>query len=229
MYTVNISSDVNGVNMPDKTGNGRRPAYHHGDLRRALVDAAMAEAGRGSLANLSLRWLAASAGVSPAAVYRHFPDVEALLAAAAHEAFDRFAAYLQAGARTGGDDPAKRLKAMGWAYLRFAETEPGLYSLMFGRTYSPSHTGLMEAAAHAFRQLTEGLSHLLPEGQMADAEKIAGSLWALVHGLADLRARGLLCANGSTLQGAFDEQAEYALTLVVESMVSGRSRQEISQ
>ena len=189
----------------------------------------MAEAGRGSLANLSLRWLAASAGVSPAAVYRHFPDVEALLAAAAHEAFDRFAAYLQAGAQNGGDDPAKRLKAMGWAYLRFAETEPGHYSLMFGRTYSPSHTGLMEAAAHAFRQLTEGLSHLLPEGQMADAEKIAGSLWALVHGLADLRARGLLCANGGTLQGPFDEQAEYALTLAVESMVSGRSGQEVPQ
>lgn len=189
----------------------------------------MAEAGRGSLANLSLRWLAASAGVSPAAVYRHFPDVEALLAAAAHEAFDRFAAHLQAGALSGGDDPAKRLKAMGWAYLRFAESEPGLYSLMFGRTYSPTHTELKEAAANAFCQLTEGLSHLLLEGQRADAVKIAGSIWALVHGLADLRARGLLCANGSTLHSPFDEQAEYALTLAVESMVLGCSRQAAPQ
>lgn len=199
---------------PEGSG-GKRSAYHHGDLRRALIEAAVEEAGRGSLKDLSLRSLAARVQVSPAAVYRHFADLEALLAAAAAEAFERFAADLQAGARTGGDDPAGRLKAMGWAYLRFAEQEPGLYALMFGRTYSPSNPALIEVAAHAFRQLTDGLAPLLPPEKAGQANEIAGHVWALVHGLADLRAKGLLRADGNVFYGPFDQHADYALSAMV--------------
>lgn len=224
MYSVNIRSNVNGVNMNDaeqhapQSGGEKRSGYHHGDLRRALIEAAVEEAGRGSLKDLSLRSLAARVKVSPAAVYRHFADLEALLAAAACEAFERFAADLQNGAQGGGNDPAGRLKAMGWAYLRFAEQEPGLYALMFGKTYSPSNPGLVEAAAQAFGQLTDGLAPLLPPEKAGQAREIAGHVWALVHGLADLRAKGLLRPDGNVFYGPFEQHADHALSGIIEAL-----------
>src|SRR3954471_12975444 len=108
----------------------RKRPYHHGDLRRTLLDTALKmvkEAGPGAL---SLRELARRAGVSHAAPYRHFASREALIGALAVEGFRGLGAEMQACA---GDerDPMRRFRALGVAYVRYAVAHPGHFKVMF--------------------------------------------------------------------------------------------------
>jgi AcrR family transcriptional regulator len=105
-------------------------AYHHGDLRAALIAAAAAAIERIGYENLSLRELAASLAVSRAAPYRHFVDRRALLAALAANGFDELAAIYRKAIKT-GKTPRTRLAASGRAYLAFAAERPQLFRLMF--------------------------------------------------------------------------------------------------
>src|SRR5262249_49721298 len=119
--------------------------YHHGDLRRTLLDAAIAivkEAGAGAL---SLRELARAAGVSHAAPYRHFPSREALLAALATEGFLGLGAAREARA-AGVTDPVARLTALGVGYVRYAVDHPGHFRVMFSRDL---HEGIEDPALAA--------------------------------------------------------------------------------
>ncbi|WP_200845386.1 TetR/AcrR family transcriptional regulator [Roseomonas sp. 18066] len=149
-----------------------KEAYHHGELRPALLAAAEALLVAEGPAGLSLRAVARGAGVSHNAPYRHFASREALLAALAAEGFSRLAAALRA---------APGLAGQGRAYLDFAAAHPALYRLMFGAELrAGSHPALKLAAGEAFSVLS---------GVAADR---AGALaaWALVHGIAGLRADG---------------------------------------
>ncbi|MFI7671965.1 TetR/AcrR family transcriptional regulator [Nocardia sp. NPDC049526] len=107
----------------------KRKAYHHGDLRRALVDAGRALVQEDGVAGLTLRAAATRAGVSAAAPYRHFADKEALLAAVMTQGFGELAQALSA---IEVDDPLLRLHAIGHRYLEFVAAEPALSQLMFG-------------------------------------------------------------------------------------------------
>jgi AcrR family transcriptional regulator len=124
---LTLRHDVSCVNIEAMKAD---TAYHHGDLRAALVAAAAAEIERTGYENLSLRELAESLGVSRAAPYRHFTDRRALLAAVAAEGFDGLTA-LYRKAIASGKTPRARLAAAGRGYLSFAAERSQLFRLMF--------------------------------------------------------------------------------------------------
>jgi AcrR family transcriptional regulator len=153
-------------------------AYHHGELRPALLRAAARVLEKEGPAALSLRGLARRAGVSHNAPYRHFADREALLAALAADGF-RLLGEALAGASG---------RAMGEAYVRFALEHPQRFRLMFGGHLSMArHRELGEAAAHPYQALLDAFR---TQPSIAEPEKAAAAAWSLVHGLAHLLLEG---------------------------------------
>lgn len=160
------------------TSKLRKRAYHHGDLRIALLRGAGQLLEKEGPAALSVRAAARRAGVSHAAPYRHFPDRESLLAALANEGYERFARALEDGQARSG------LRGRGEAYLRFALSNPQRFRLMFGgELRMERHPQLQETAKKAFAGLAGALAEHLPGAASSDASIAA---WALVHGLAHL-------------------------------------------
>ncbi|MDR9395101.1 MAG: TetR/AcrR family transcriptional regulator, partial [Roseovarius sp.] len=105
--------------------------YHHGNLRQALVEAALALIEVKGPAGFTLSETAKQAGVTPAAVYRHFDGREALIAEAARQGYEIFTAAVQTAYDGGGPTALARFKATGRAYLAFARSHPGHYIAMF--------------------------------------------------------------------------------------------------
>ena len=176
-----------------------RPAYHHGDLRSALVEAGLAIlAEGGDPAALTLRETARRAGVSAMAPYRHFADKEALLAAIAAVGFERLA--LAQRAADLAPSPSAALKAQGVAYIAFALANPALFRLMFGAALpSMGHDGLASAAKGSFDLLVARVASLEPTAEAGGAEmdRVLG-YWSLVHGLSMLAVDGKLDRFGAT-------------------------------
>lgn len=156
--------------------------YHHGDLRRTLLDATAKIVARDGAAAVTLREVARLAGVSHNAPYRHFEGLSALLATVATEGFEAFRAHLL----TAGENakPGQRKKALGQAYLSFALENPRLYLLMFGPDLDKSaHPELSAAAKAAFAVLRGETAK--SAGRGSGYAKAIGA-WAFVHGLAHL-------------------------------------------
>jgi AcrR family transcriptional regulator len=161
------------------TSSPRRRAYHHGDLRSAILAAASEVLEKEGLSELSLREAARRAGVSHSAPYRHFPDREALLAALAAEGFALLAQAQREAAAASG------LRGMGEAYVRFALARPQRFQLMFGGAVRISkHPQLREVATRTFEGLSGALAQRSPGARGASDASVAA--WALVHGLAHL-------------------------------------------
>jgi AcrR family transcriptional regulator len=161
------------------TSSHPRRAYHHGDLRSAILAAASQIFEKEGLSKLSLREAARRAGVSHNAPYRHFPDRESLLAALAAEGFGMLARAQSEAASAGG------LRAMGEAYVRFALAHPQRFQLMFGGAVPiAKHPELREVATQTFAGLSGALAGHAPGARGASDASIAA--WALVHGLAHL-------------------------------------------
>lgn len=166
----------------------KQPAYHHGDLRNALVDAAVAMLEEGAdPAALSLREAARRAGVSAMAPYRHFADRDALLAAVAAVGFARLGAALAEADKD--EDPREALVRQGVAYVRFAVTNAPLFRLMFGRTLAVRHDDLLTKGKTAYDVLWDRVTSLV---KPAEAEAWAMACWASAHGLAMLYVDGQL-------------------------------------
>ena len=184
--------------MPGK----RRPAtYHHGDLRRALVDAALPLLRKGGAEALTLRAVARAAGVSQSAPYRHFADRAALVAAVAEDGFRRLRERLIAAARaparaTGRTQQTARggLKAIALAYVRFALEHPEEYRVMFGAEVAASPPAEASERQQVYALLRDGIAALQQGGlvRAGDAGTMALSAWSLVHGLAMLALDGQL-------------------------------------
>ena len=157
--------------------------YHHGNLRQALLEAALIILEQHGEAGLGLRDLARAVGVSSAAPYRHFDSRAALLEALAVTGFQRFTARMQAVAESAPDDP---LAAMGKTYVVFALQNPNLFRLMFSpQLKRDARPGLRMAADAAFDTLR------LAVGRDAQSGRIrALAAWAKVHGLAVLLLDG---------------------------------------
>ena len=198
--------------------------YHHGDLRRALLEAGTALARAGGPEAVALRAATRAAGVSPNAAYRHFADRDALLAAVSLAAQSRVAAAMEEELarrpRTG--DPARdaraALQAVGAGYLRFATAEPGLFRAAFTVA-----TDLRNAADEAsrgpggrtpFQLLGDALDALVDAGALSAADRPGADLlaWAAVHGLATLLLTGPL----RTLDAATVQAVESRLLALVE-------------
>lgn len=146
-------------------------AYHHGNLRRVLIAAALDQLKNGGAASVGLREAARAAGVSPSAPYRHFSNRAALLAAVAAEGFRTFHADLRTAQPEG-------LAAMGLAYVRFALANPALFRLMFSPEAEEGRDPLLRAESQSALKL---LAEETGAGPIGPATIGA---WALVHGLA---------------------------------------------
>ena len=168
--------------------------YHHGNLKEALMRAALdliAEKGPGGF---TFAEAARSAGVSPAAPYRHFRDRDELLANVALRGFGRFEAALTTAWDGGRPDPFAAFERMGKAYLAFARTEPAYYSAMFEAGVPlDTNPDLRQAGDRAFavlRTAAEALIATLPSASRPPALMVALHVWALSHGIASLFGRG---------------------------------------
>ncbi len=187
---VNIRVDVSVVNMPATP----RDSYHHGDLRAALLAAGRELLAERGAAGFSLSELARRVGVSTAAPYRHFADRVAILDALADEGYGIFGEGLRAAIAV--DDGSRAwLHRIGVAYLGFARDHPELFEIMFAdREGRPALAG-----PPTFEPLVTAVAAAQREGVLPDDRTVASlarTIWATLHGLAVLEARGGLSKLG---------------------------------
>lgn len=183
-----------------------RDTYHHGDLPRSLVAAAVELARLGGPDGVVLREVARRLHVSPAAMYRHFPDRDALLGEVARIARGRLARrMLDEVERVRETDPRTRsilvFRAVGRGYLRFAQEEPNLLAAAF-LPIMPSADAIEESSPwHLLAGALDDLvaAGAMPPGRRAGAETIA---WSAVHGFAVLRAGHAFEASGEPVPDA---------------------------
>ena len=172
---------------------GERRGYHHGNLREALVAAAVDLISQHGPEGFTVAEAARLAGVSPGAPYRHFRDAEALLAEVALRGFERFAEALSAACAGAQPDALRAYEALGRAYLGFARREPAYYAAMFEtRIAHEAHPALFAASDRAFgvlRDATEALVARLPESRRPPVLMVALHVWAMSHGIASLFCR----------------------------------------
>lgn len=177
---------------PRDSGGGRR-GYHHGNLREALVDAALELIAQKGPAGFTVAEAARLAGVSPAAPYRHFRDADALMAEVALRGFHRLADGLAKAWNKGTPTAVAAFESMGRAYLTFARTEPAYYAAMFDSHISMEpHPDLAAANDRAFgilREAAEALAATYPKDRRPPALMIALHVWSLSHGIASLFGR----------------------------------------
>lgn len=181
-------------------------SYHHGDLRSALVEAGLKALESAPIEDLSLRALAREVGVSPTAVYRHFPDKQALLGALAAEGIEQLGQYQQAAAASAeGDSDA--FGATGRAYVRWALANPALFRLVFGqgRDVGSSIFGDNLAA-----RLLQDKALRAVRGDEAGARQLMIQAWAVVHGLAMLMLDGQLPQDDALIDRVIDPRTLFA-------------------
>jgi AcrR family transcriptional regulator len=178
-----------------------RSRYHHGDLRRALLDEAVRTIQQDGIEALTLREAGRRLGVSRTALYRHFRDKSALLAAVARDGFQRFRQDLVA-AWEGGGRRRTRFERMGRAYVSFAAANPAHYRVMFGAfsDLCDRDPALQADAAAAFQVLVEAIRTLQAAGDIRadDPRQLAQFIWAAVHGVASLAIDGQLGPDPKT-------------------------------
>jgi len=207
--------------MPPSKRAAAKPSrpYHHGNLRRALLDAALATIRSEGVEGVTLREIGARLGVSRTALYRHFADKRALLAAVATEGFRTLRQRLVAAWEDGGEGRAA-FQAMGAAYVRFAVANPSHYRVMFGGFVDPDAEDpeLAAEAAGAFQALVDALVTLQRDAIVRGDETVlmARYVWAVVHGVAVLGIDGQLREAG-----AVEELMRYALTRLGTGIDSG--------
>ncbi|NNC10501.1 TetR/AcrR family transcriptional regulator [Planctomonas sp. JC2975] len=170
--------------------------YHHGDLRRALIDAGLDVTRQGGPDALALREVTRRLGVSANAAYRHFADREALLDAVAAEIFERVADRMAASMPTHNlsraDAALQQLRAVGLGYIGFARREPGWFQVVFfgGR----AGEALATPPPAPYRALTDALDALVVAGLLSVDRRGSAPwvCWSAVHGFAELVIHGPL-------------------------------------
>ena len=174
-------------------GSGPR-SYHHGNLKEALLRAALELIAQKGTGGFTFAEAARSAGVSPAAPYRHFRDRDELLANVAMRGFEQFEASLARAWEGGKPSAFSAFERVGKAYLAFARAEPAYYSAMFESGLAlDAYPELQQAGERAFgvlRGATEALIATLPAKNRPPVLMMALHVWALSHGIASLFGRG---------------------------------------
>jgi len=173
--------------MPKKRG------YHHGNLRQALVEAALQLIEAKGPTGFTLSEAAKEAGVTPAAVYRHFEGREDLIAEAARQGYEIFADLMQYAYETGQPSALAAFEATGRAYLAFARKYPGHYIAMFESGISVNRTPELATVAARARAVLEtaasDLSQHIPAEKRPPASMFSAHIWAMSHGVVELFAR----------------------------------------
>ena len=173
-------------------------AYHHGDLRRALIESALAiVAEQDGSRTLTLREVARHAGVSHAAPYRHFRDKRALLTAVADEGFRMLRRTILEARRRAGDDPKARFVATGLAYLDFIRMNEAHALVMFGPDVAKGDDLPLQLEANeTFQVMKATITDCRGEHEPVEAQRRLGTIvWALAHGIALLSTNGQIPAS----------------------------------
>ena len=168
--------------------------YHHGNLKQALVDASLTLTETKGPTGFTLSEAAKQAGVTPAAVYRHFEGREDLIAEAARQGYEIFADLMEYAFETDQPSSLASFEATGRAYLAFARKYPGHYVAMFESGISINRTpelaqvanrasGVLEKAAAALSE------HIAPD-KRPPPQMFSAHIWAMSHGVVELFARG---------------------------------------
>lgn len=206
--TVRISDYVDAVKIFSvsfwemvKSSPALKKPYHHGDLRRALVGAALAALADEGLEGLTLRGVARRAGVSRAAPYHYFRDKAELIAAVTVDCYERLAETMRSTAKQATVDPVERLVLLGRIYVEFAVNDPVQFRLMhrpelFGTT---GNNSVAASAAGAFAELREAVDLCHREGHFREGSAGENALgcWCAVHGVAALWVDGGLVGHTS--------------------------------
>ncbi len=162
--------------------------YHHGHLRSTLIDEACKQIEQGGAIALNLSQLAQTIGVSQPAVYRHFPNKQALAISVAQKGFEQLTEDLHQAIQPVSDDSLESIKAIATAYIAFALEHPELARLMFTmkeRVTDPTLYDISKAAAVPLVSIIETAKHH-DSLRNQDAEKTVRIIWAAIHGLAML-------------------------------------------
>ncbi len=178
----------------DKRGEADPPrGYHHGNLREALIRAALELIATKGTAGFTFAEAARSAGVSPAAPYRHFRDRDELMASVALRGFEQFETALARAWDGGRPDALAALDRLGKAYLEFARAEPAFYSAMFeAGVPAGANPPLRDASERAFailRSAADAICAAMPAAGRPPALMVALHIWAIAHGVASLFGR----------------------------------------
>src|SRR5437773_12240902 len=196
--------------------------YHHGDLRRVLIDAALQLVGEGGAEAVSVREAACRAGVSPGAPFRHVPSRDALMQAVAEEAQRRFRAEIEAALATAAPgDPLGRFRCLGLAYLRWAMRNPTHFEIISSRRFFDHDKAAAISRDNAeLIELTERtLAEAFAAGQLrtGDLQQVQIAGRALVYGFARMNIDGHFPRWG--VAGSEAEQtAEAILDLFIEGI-----------
>ncbi|MBZ0127492.1 MAG: TetR/AcrR family transcriptional regulator [Rhodobacteraceae bacterium] len=171
-----------------------RRGYHHGNLRRALIDATLELIEARGPQGFTMAEAAKAAGVSPAAPYRHFAGKEDMIAEAAREGFEIFADLMEYAFAKSAPSALAAFEATGRAYLAFARKHPGHYIAMFESGLRINADADLAAAsdramATLLRAAKELLAHL-PADKRPPATMVSQHIWAMSHGVVELFARG---------------------------------------
>ena len=168
--------------------------YHHGNLRQALVEGALKLIEDRGPSGFTLSEAAKQAGVTPAAVYRHFEGREDLIAEAALQGYEIFADLMEYAFGTGQPSALASFEATGRAYLAFARKYPGHYVAMFEAGISMNRTPELAAASERARGVLEkaasALSEHIPPEKRPPPAMFSAHIWAMSHGVVELFARG---------------------------------------
>ncbi|WP_424830701.1 TetR/AcrR family transcriptional regulator [Ruegeria sp.] len=167
--------------------------YHHGNLKQALIEAALSLIEAKGPTGFTLSEAAKTAGVTPAAVYRHYEGREDLIAEAARQGFEMFADLMQFAYDKGQPSALAAFEATGRAYLAFARKHPGHYIAMFESGISVNRTPELAIAANRARSVLEkaaaDLSQHIPPEKRPPAAMFSAHIWAMSHGVVELYAR----------------------------------------
>lgn len=189
----------------------KKEAYHHGDLRSALVALALERVRRGGTESFSLREAARDAGVTSGAAYKHFADKDELLAAVATEALGLLAKRTQKA--TSGLKGKERLRAAAMAYIEFASAEPRLFRLAFSRFGSDSRAET-DGIPGSFEQLRIAVADVQSAPDKPVDPDTLALAWAVAHGIASLISDGMWKKN--------DPRVEAALRLSFKGIAPGK-------
>lgn len=190
----------------------KKPAYHRGDLRDALLDAAEDDLRRSPDAFPSIRALAARLGVSATAPHAHFRTKSDLMTALAVRGFEQLAATLKTAQRDHAD-----LATLAEAYIVFAQDNLGLYQLMFATgTRLDEDPDLRTVSSEAYHILGATVAKAFPAATVVEQKEKALAAWGVVHGLASLAAAERISAQ------TLEDPSAHHLARVAASLVTGK-------
>lgn len=202
-----------------------RDGYHHGNLRRALMDEALAVVAEHGVGGLSLRDIASRLGVSHAAPYHHFADKSALLRSLAFEGMSVMDIAMEQAESLAGDDPGDRLLGIGLAYACFAVEHPEYYAAMtapeLGATAAPQSEEPAEEHGHTWERLFGAVTACQRAGALPQGDPVVLSvaMWSVVHGMVELWRSGPLSLMPQAA-GGFEPFARQVLLAALGSMRS---------